>query len=52
LLVREIRPSDFDDIVETFYSFFPEAEADPSFGLMLFKERPSIDDERKWFETP
>jgi ribosomal protein S18 acetylase RimI-like enzyme len=50
LLIREVRPSDFNDIVETFFSFFPEAEADPSFGLWLFKEKPSMDDEHKWFE--
>jgi len=50
LLIREVRPSDFQDIVEAFFSFFPEAEADPSFGLLLYKEKPSMDDERKWFE--
>jgi len=44
-----VRPSDFEDIVETYFSFFPEAEADPAFGLSLFRERPSLEDERKWF---
>ena len=51
MLIREVTPSDFNDIIETFFSFFPEAEADPSFGLMLFREKPSMDDERKWFEN-
>jgi RimJ/RimL family protein N-acetyltransferase len=50
LLIREARPSDFDDIVETFFSFFPEGEADPSFGLSLYNEKPSVDRERRWFE--
>ena len=38
-------------MVETFFSFFPEAKADPSFGLLLYKERPGMDEERKWFEN-
>jgi ribosomal protein S18 acetylase RimI-like enzyme len=36
-------------MAETWFSFFPEAEADPSFGLILYRERPSMDEERKWF---
>lgn len=51
MLIREPKPSDFDDMVEVFFSFFPEAEADPSFGLALSKTKPSIDDEREWFEN-
>jgi ribosomal protein S18 acetylase RimI-like enzyme len=47
--IREARPVDFDDIVETWFSFFPEAEADLSFGLGLYRERPSMEEERKWF---
>lgn len=49
MLIRELKPSDFDDVVETFFSFFPEAEADPSLGLALSRKLPSLDDERKWF---
>jgi len=49
LLIRDVRPTDFDDIVETWFSFFPEAEADPSFGLSLYRERPTMEEERKWF---
>lgn len=49
MLIRELRPTDFDGVVETYFSFFPEAEADPSFGLPLFRQPPSLDDERKWF---
>lgn len=48
-LVREVKPTDFDDIAETWFSFFPEVEADPSFGLTLSSERPSLEEERKWF---
>jgi len=49
MLIREVRPSDFEDIVTTFLSFFPEAETDPSFGLVLYRQRPSMEDERDWF---
>ena len=35
--------------METWFSFFPEAEADPSFGLSLYRERPSVEEEQKWF---
>jgi RimJ/RimL family protein N-acetyltransferase len=48
-LIRELRAPDLDDFVETYYSFFPEAEADPSFGLSLTRKLPSLEDERKWF---
>jgi RimJ/RimL family protein N-acetyltransferase len=51
LLIRELRPSDFDDVIQTYYSFFPEAEADPSFGLSLTRKLPSLDEERKWFSS-
>jgi len=51
LLIRDVRPTDFDDIVETWFSFFPEAEADPSFGLSLYRERPTMEEERKWFTS-
>ncbi len=49
LQIREVKPSDFDDMVETFFSFFPEAEADPSLGLALSRKHPTMEDERKWF---
>ncbi len=51
LLIRRVKPSDFDDIVETYFSFFPEAEADPSFGLPLYRKLPTMEDERKWFSA-
>lgn len=49
-MIREVRRSDFKSMVETFNSFFPEAEADPSFGLLLYNKRPTMKEERKWFE--
>jgi ribosomal protein S18 acetylase RimI-like enzyme len=49
MLIREVRSSDFEDVVATFLSFFPEVEADPSFGLVLYRQKPSVEDERNWF---
>jgi ribosomal protein S18 acetylase RimI-like enzyme len=51
MIIREVRPSDFDDIVATFYSYFDEVKADPGFGLLLQREKPTMDDERKWFDA-
>ena len=48
--IRELKATDFDDVEDAFFSFFPEAEADPSFGLTLFRVRPTREEERKWFE--
>lgn len=50
-VIREIKPTDFEDMAETFLSFFPEAEADPSFGLSLLRRVPTMDEEREWFST-
>jgi len=47
--VRELKPSDFESLIDTFYSFFDEAKADPSFGLVLHHEKPSMADEHRWF---
>jgi len=49
VLIRPLKPSDFEDLAEGFFSFFPEAEADPSFGLSLYRQPPTIEDEHKWF---
>lgn len=49
LEVRDVRPSDFKGIVEVYKSFYPEAAADPSFGLTLFREPPSDKENKKWF---
>ena len=47
--IRALKPSDFDDVVRAFYSYFPEAKDDPGFGLNLYRRRPGIEEEHKWF---
>lgn len=49
MLIRDMKPSDFEDMVETFFSFFPEGDADPGFGLTLSRQKPTMADEHKWF---
>jgi len=51
MIIREVKPSDFGDIVDMFYSFFPEVEADPGFGLLLYNDKPDMEGERKWFDN-
>ena len=47
--IREMRPGDFRDIVDNYYSYYREIKYNPSLGLSLMKKRPSIQYERKWF---
>jgi hypothetical protein len=49
LLIRPMKPADFEDLEETFFSFFPEVEADPGFGLTLNRQKPTMEEERVWF---
>ena len=49
MVIREPRRSDFDDLVKMYFSFFPEVNADPSFGLHLYRKRPNMKKQRKWF---
>jgi RimJ/RimL family protein N-acetyltransferase len=48
MLIRELKDTDFDDMVETYFSFYAEVEADPSFGLLPFHQRPTKEEEHKW----
>jgi RimJ/RimL family protein N-acetyltransferase len=47
--VRELRWTDFDPLRETYYLLYEEREAFPDLGIALFAERPSYEDEVKWF---
>ena len=50
ILVRDLRPSDFEDIVGYYYKFYDEVKEHPSFGIVLGKEKPSMNEERRWFK--
>jgi len=49
VLVRDLRPSDFTDIMDYYYRFYEEVKEDPSFGIVLFRSKPLISDELEWF---
>jgi len=49
VLVRDLEPSDFTGVVEYYYHFYEEVEEDPSFGIVLFHNKPSLSDELQWF---
>jgi len=48
MLIRELKEADFDDMVGAYFSFYPEIEADPLFGLLPSRQRPTVEDEHKW----
>ena len=51
VIVRELRPSDFKEVIDNYYSMYDEAERDPwAVGILLFETKPSLKDERKWFK--
>jgi RimJ/RimL family protein N-acetyltransferase len=47
--VREVRWSDFEDLVATYYHLYEERETDPEIGITLFARPPTRADEVKWF---
>lgn len=49
LAIRDLRPSDFTDIVSYYYRFYEERTENPSFGITLYHEKPSLSDELNWF---
>jgi ribosomal protein S18 acetylase RimI-like enzyme len=49
LVVRELRPSDFSDVVDNYYGFYDEIRENPSFGIVLYRKKPSLSDELSWF---
>ena len=49
VLVRDLKPSDFTDIVDNYYGFYDEIREYPSFGITLYHKKPSLSDELNWF---
>jgi RimJ/RimL family protein N-acetyltransferase len=50
IIVRAIEPGDFKDVVSNYYSVYDELDRNPYVGILLFEKKPSLKDERKWFE--
>jgi ribosomal protein S18 acetylase RimI-like enzyme len=49
MLVRDLRWSDFDGILESYYHLYDERAAGEPVGISLFAERPTLGDEVTWF---
>jgi RimJ/RimL family protein N-acetyltransferase len=49
VLIRNLRPSDFDDIVSYYFRFYDEVKENPSFGIVLDHNKPSLSQELLWF---
>jgi RimJ/RimL family protein N-acetyltransferase len=46
---RDLRWSDFDPLVETYFDLYDERERGDPIGITLFAQRPSREDEVAWF---
>ena len=51
MIIRDLKPSDFDDIVNNLYSYYEEVSENPELGLVLFNTKPSISYELEWFSN-
>ena len=49
LVIRDLRPSDSADIVDYYCPFYDETKEDPSFGISLHHEKPSLSNGLNWF---
>ena len=47
--IREIRVSDFSNLVRYYFEFYDELRENPRLGLTLFDKKPSMLDEMGWF---
>jgi RimJ/RimL family protein N-acetyltransferase len=49
MTVRDLRWTDFDAIVRTYYALYEEVRTNPDVGVSLHPERPSMGHEAEWF---
>lgn len=49
LVIRDIKPSDFTDLVDNYYRYYDEVKENPAFGIVLYRKKPSLSDELNWF---
>ena len=48
-VIRDIKFGDFEDIIDTYYSYYGEIKENPELGITLFREMPSLGSEVDWF---
>lgn len=49
IMVRELRRRDFNEAVSNYYGIYDEVKRNSWVGIVLFDEKPSMKEERKWF---
>ena len=50
IVVRPYRPSDMEDLRRVYLSLYDERDSGEFIGMILFSRRPSLEDDRAWFE--
>jgi ribosomal-protein-alanine N-acetyltransferase len=48
-VIRNLRNDDFKDIVDNFYDRYREIRVNPTLGVGLYKKKPTIKEEKRWF---
>lgn len=46
--IREVRPSDFQDLINNYYSYYDELKENPDLGLGFFNSKPPMAEELDW----
>ncbi|MGA2664165.1 MAG: GNAT family N-acetyltransferase [Nitrososphaerales archaeon] len=49
MIVREVRPSDFERVFECYLSFYDELEHDPALAVAILSSGPTVSHELEWF---
>lgn len=49
-LVRQVRLDDFADLVQNYYGCYDERDAGEYVGILLFPQKPSMEEEKVWFQ--
>jgi ribosomal protein S18 acetylase RimI-like enzyme len=48
-VIRDIKFGDFEDLIDTYYSYYAEIKENPELGITLFRKMPSLGSEVDWF---
>lgn len=50
-MIRELRWTDFEDLIDAYYSYYDEVRSEPELGIIFYHEKPSMAHEINWFST-
>lgn len=48
-MIRDLKAKDRGDIIDNYYEFYKEVRRNPYLGLNLFRKKPTMKFEKKWF---